>query len=237
MRRNIHIVFITLAVILWSLIFTGLAGATPLVDQLRSRLAQEIRDAVPGDVELQDIRVLYGEELLAAEGMYRIGAVSFDGYGGRNRINYNVELLDKRDTVRKLGVEVLYESLVDVFITAKPLPKGTILGDSDFYLIRQRASRLPVGAVMNKNDLLDKPLRINLTEGLVLKRDFFAIAGLVKRGQKVRVEIDSGSVFITTKGVLRSEGTVGSTVRVYCEASKKEIMGVLMSSDTVRVKI
>ncbi len=237
MRRNNHLVIIPLAVILWSFLFAELAVAAPLVDHLRSRLAQEIRDAVPGDVELQDIRVLQGGELLATEGMYRIGSASLDGYGGKNRMNYSVELIDKRGTVRKLGVEVLYESLVDVFITAKSLSKGTILGESDFYSVRQRTSRLPVGAIMNRNDLLDKTLRINLTEGLVLKRDFFSIVGLVKRGQKVRVEIDSGSVFITTKGVLRSEGTVGSTVRVYCEASKKEIMGVLVSSDTVRIKV
>ncbi|HSW63254.1 MAG TPA: flagellar basal body P-ring formation chaperone FlgA [Dissulfurispiraceae bacterium] len=236
--KTITGIFVFLAaMLLWGVFAAGTAMAAPLADILRSRLSQEVHTEVSGDVEVLDIRVLQGGELLSADGNYRIGSVALDGYNGANRLNYRIELLETNKRSRSVLVEVVYESLVDVFITARALPKGAALSESDFYSVRHRASRLPVGAVMNKRGVLGKTLRINLSEGLVLKRDHFFIAGVVKRGQKVKVEIESGSVLIATRGILRTEGTVGSTVRVYCEASKKEILGVLVSVDKVRVKV
>lgn len=236
MERSRSINLYILSTLAVFVLTAGPVFAASLADLMRDRLTAEVREVIPGDVEIQDIRVLSGEEMVA-DGAYKLGAVALDGYGGRNRLNFTVELIDKKKSTRKIGVEVMYESMVDVYITAHALAKGTVLGESDFYGMRQRASRLPVGAVMSKKDLIGKPIKINLSEGLVLKKDYLVTAGLVKRGQKVRVEIESGSVFITTKGILRSEGTVGSTVRVYCESSRKEIMGVLVSSDIVRVKV
>lgn len=237
MKRLTGIFAFLAAMIFWSAFAAGTATAAPLADLLRQRLSQEVRSAVSGDVELQNVRVLQGEELLSAEGNYRIGSVTLDGYTGMNRMNYRVELLEANRIPRSVLVEVRYEALIDVFITAHALPKGSALSESNFYPVRHRVSRLPVGAVTDKKDVIGKTLRINLSEGLVLKRDHFFIAGMVKRGQKVKVEIESGSVLIATRGILRTEGTVGSTVRVYCEASKKEIIGVLVAVDTVKVKV
>jgi flagella basal body P-ring formation protein FlgA len=51
------------------------------------------------------------------------------------------------------------------------------------------------------------------------------------------VLVEGENVMVSTKGVLRSDAVIGGVARVMCTASKKEINGMLVSSDTVKVKI
>jgi len=211
-------------------------AAPPLADAIRDRLSLELKKSIPGDVELLEVHFQNAMELPPAlEGSVITDAVQ-SGYSGKNRITYLVTLKNPAGRSFSLLAEVSYDVLVDIFVTSRSLLKGDQINADDYYRVRQRSSRLAPGTIVSPEELNGKVVKISLAEGLVLRRDHMLGAGQVKRGQKVRVEIESGSIIVSAHGVLRHGGSVGSSVRVYCETSKRELQGILIAPDTVRVK-
>ncbi|MCC6345690.1 MAG: flagellar basal body P-ring formation protein FlgA, partial [Nitrospirales bacterium] len=126
---------------------------------------------------------------------------------------------------------------VDVFVSSKPLAGGSLLGEDDFVAVRQRSSRLPVGAVTDRKELEGRTLRSTIGQGVILRTAYLTPQGGVKRGQKVTVIVEGDGVTVSAQGQLRGDATVGGSARVYCEASKKEVVGLLEGPGIVRVRL
>lgn len=80
-------------------------------------------------------------------------------------------------------------------------------------------------------------LKASIAQGVILRSDHLTAQHIVKKGQKVDVNVDGNNVSISTHGVLKGDATVGGTVKVQCDATKKEVSGILIDSNTVQVKI
>ncbi|MBI5212804.1 MAG: flagellar basal body P-ring formation protein FlgA, partial [Nitrospirae bacterium] len=169
-------------------------------------------------------------------GDYTVKDAVMNGYNGKNKIVYLVALEDKK-AVRSVVVEASYDMIVDVFVAARPLSGGTVLSGDDFYAVKQKSSRLPAGAVSNKKDIEGKMLRSNVGQGVILRNDYVTERMNVKRGQKVNVVVEGNNVHIATQGVLRNDAVIGGAAKVFCDVSKKEVNGILVAPNTVRVKI
>jgi flagella basal body P-ring formation protein FlgA len=209
--------------------------AATLTEDLHARISADLKSALHGDIELQEVRVVpvLDPSLL---GELRITQLVQSGYAGRNRVNYLVSLQNPAGQTFSVLAEAVYEAFVEIMVTSRTIQKGEVIKPGDYDRLRQRSSRLPANAFVNADDVNGKTARMNLAEGLVLKRDHMLTPGYVKRGQKVKVEIEIGTIMVTAPGILRSGGTVGSTVKVFCDTSKREIQGMLIAPDLVRVK-
>ncbi len=154
-----------------------------------------------GDVELLEVHFQNAVELPPSlEGSVVTDAVQ-SGYSGKNRITYLVTLRNPAGRSFSLLAEVTYDVLVDIFVTSRSLLKGDQITADDYYRVRQRSSRLAPGTIFSPEELNGKVVKISLAEGLVLRRDHLLGAGQVKRGQKVRVEIESGAIVVSAQGV------------------------------------
>jgi flagella basal body P-ring formation protein FlgA len=221
------------------LLFAGivLAGQQDLMGNIKQAIVKELRNAISEDVEITGLRVLEGMDALENLEGYKINTVAMNGYAGRNKVNFMVDLRDKRMSRKNIIVEASYDVLVDVFISSRPLTKGTVLTADDFYAVKQKSSKLPVAAVLGRNDVEKKILKNNIGQGVIIRADHLTNQLSIKRGQKVDVVVEGGNVVISTHGVLRNDTVVGGVAKVLCDVSKKEVSGVLISPNTVRVKI
>jgi len=122
-------------------------------------------------------------------------------------------------------------------VTARPLMKGDVLTQDDYYAVRQKLSKLPLGAITDKNEVEGKILKVSLTDGVILRSNVVASSLTVKRGKKVNVLVEGENIVISAKGTLRSDTEVGETTNILCDLTKKEISGVLVSPTLVKVKI
>ncbi|MFO0752701.1 MAG: flagellar basal body P-ring formation chaperone FlgA [Thermodesulfovibrionales bacterium] len=213
------------------------ATRAALMEEIRQAVAKELEKSLPGELELEGVRVTRGGEGLDGGGDYRIGGATMNGYVGRNKVALTVLLTDGKGETKNIAVEALYDMMVDVFVSSKPLAGGSFLADGDVVVVRQKSSRLPVGAVTDKKELEGRALRSNIGQGVVLRTAYLAPQGSVKRGQKVTVVVEGDSVVVSTQGQLRSDATVGGSARVYCESSKKEVVGLLEAPGVVRVRL
>ncbi|WP_333655368.1 flagellar basal body P-ring formation chaperone FlgA [Dissulfurispira sp.] len=221
----------------WLLATLAIAAQQDLMDNIKRAIVKELRNAISEDVEITGLRVLEGMDALENLEGYKINTVAMNGYAGRNKVNFMVDLRDKRMSRKNIIVEASYDVLVDVFISSRPLTKGTVLTADDFYAVKQKSSKLPVAAVLGRNDIEKKILKNNIGQGVIIRADHLTNQLSIKRGQKVNVVVEGGNVVISTHGVLRHDTVVGGVAKVLCDVSKKEVSGVLISPNTVRVKI
>jgi flagella basal body P-ring formation protein FlgA len=213
------------------------AGQGNLMDNIKHAIVKELRNTISEDIEVTELRVVNGTDDRDALKGYTVNMVLMNGYAGRNKVNFMVDLRDKRMGRKNIIVEASYDVLVDVFISSRPLTKGTVLTTDDFYAVKQKSSKLPVGAVLGRNDVEKKILKTNIGQGIIIRADHLTNQLSIKRGQKVDVVVEGGNVVISTHGVLRNDTVVGGMATVLCDVSKKEVSGVLISPNTVRVKI
>lgn len=226
-----------LAICYWLLATSAVAGQQDLMGNIKQAIVKELRNVISEDVEVTGLRVLEGMDALENLEGYRINTVAMNGYAGRNKVNFMVGLIDKRMSRKNIIVEASYDVLVDVFISSRPLTKGTVITADDFYAVKQKSSKLPVAAVLGRNDIEKKILKNNIGQGVIIRADHLTNQLSIKRGQKVDVVVEGDNVVISTHGVLRNDTVVGGVAKVLCDVSKKEVIGVLISPNAVRVKI
>lgn len=238
-----HINYILSAVgcllLLTAILIVNTAGAVPkghLMDKVRQAVLKDLMNSFSDNVDLTGIRIMKGMDIIGSEGDYTVKGVAMNGYTGKNKIVYLVALADKK-AVHDVVVEASYDVVVDVFVTSRPLAAGTVLTGEDFYTVKQKSSRLPAGAVLDKKNIEGKLLKANVGQGVILRGDYITTQLSVKRGQKVGVVVEGNNVHIATQGVLRNDAVIGGAAKVFCDVSKKEVNGILVSPNTVRVKI
>ncbi|MCL4458267.1 MAG: flagellar basal body P-ring formation chaperone FlgA [Nitrospirae bacterium] len=238
-----HINYVLSAVgcllLLTAILIVTTAGAVPkghLLDKVKQAVLKDLVNSFSENVELTGIRIVKGMDIIGSEGDYTVKDAAMNGYNGKNRVFYSVSLADKK-AVHNVVVEASYDIIVDVFIASRPLAVGAVLTGDDFYTVKQKSSRLPAGAVLNKKDIEGKMLRSNVGQGVILRGDYMTDRMSIKRGQKVNVVVEGDNVSVATQGMLRNDAVVGGAAKVFCDVSKKEVNGILVSPNTVRVKI
>jgi flagella basal body P-ring formation protein FlgA len=207
------------------------------MDDVKQAVLKQLTNTVSENIELNGIRIVKGADIVRNNANYAVKSLNMSGYNGRNKAIFSVTLYDEKMATRDITVEAAYDIMLDVLVTSKALAIGSALSEDDFYVVKQKSSKLPPGAVSQKRDIEGKVLKTNIGQGVIIRTDYLTAQANIKRGQKVNVVVEGDNVVISTHGLLRSDAIVGGTAKVLCESSKKEVIGVLISPNTVKVKI
>ncbi|HXW68406.1 MAG TPA: flagellar basal body P-ring formation chaperone FlgA, partial [Dissulfurispiraceae bacterium] len=213
------------------------ADRTHLMDTIKKAVLAELVRSVSQNVELGGIRIVKGLDALDDNATYTVDGIAAEGYNGRNKIVYRAVLCDDRRIDHTVFVEAAYDVLTDVFVTVKPLASGSIITANDVYTVKQKNSRLPMEAVTEITGIEGRTLKSNIAQGVILRSDYLRNSAVIKKGREVTVLVEGENVLISTKGVLRNDAEIGGVAQVVCAAQKKDISGILVSTDTVKVKI
>ena len=224
-----------LAVLLLS--SAAIAGNSAL-DMIQNAVRADLIKTVSEKTELEELKIIKGAEYLGPNSdNLVIQNLYMDGYSGRNRVIYAVYLKDRNARTLGVVVEASYDILQDVYVTARPIAKGEIIGVGDYYAVRQKLSRLPQGAITSRKEIDGKALKTSVTDGIILRSSHLLSALTVKKGKRIDLIVEGSSVFISAKGTLRSDANVGDSANVICDLTKKEVTGILVSPTLMRVKI
>ncbi|MCL0051212.1 flagellar basal body P-ring formation chaperone FlgA [Thermodesulfovibrionales bacterium] len=207
------------------------------MNDIRQAVLEKLKKSVSGYVEIHRLRVVRGGDIVDRLDNHTITNLAMISNNGRDRAKFAVHLINRKGLPERITVEASYDAFVDVFIAARRLSRDTILTDDDFSTVRQKLSRLPSGAVFCRSDISGKILTTNIGQGVIIRDNHLTSYLKVRRGQKVRVIVEGDNVTITTHGVLRSNTIVGEGATVLCNFTEREVKGILVSPDTVRVRL
>lgn len=213
------------------------ADSNKVMDDIKLAVLRDLAASVSPEVELIGLRVIRGMDIASGNHDYVVLGAATNGYSGRNKVNYMIALRDKSGSKQQVLVEASYDVLVDVFVYSRALAKGNVVGADSFYSVKQKVSGLPLGAVLKREEIEGKILKMNISQGIVIRSEQLSSFVSIKKGQKVDVVVEGSNVILTTKGVLRKDVPVGGVATVFCDIYKKEVSGILLDANTVKVKI
>lgn len=119
---------------------------------------------------------------------------------------------------------------------ARPLSRNQILAKSDVTVglveLKGRAGRW----VDSVEEIIGKRLRRRIKAGQPIRSNMVDNPPLVRRGDKVVLEARKGRLLITAVGLVQdNKASKGDQVRVLNTTTKKEVIGLLVSANLVRV--
>lgn len=157
--------------------------------------------------------------------------------GGRTLGNTTVGVRCSIPKPWTLYVPVTVNLYKQVVVAADALPRGTILQRDQVKAARRNLAKLPQGYFIDPERLVGMKLKRNVAGGLPLSPTMVAAPQVIKRGQRVTLVANTGSVAVTMSGKALANGAAGERIRVKNLSSKRIIEGLVTSSGEVIVGI
>lgn len=136
-----------------------------------------------------------------------------------------------------LMVQTRIQQFIDVVVAARPLGRNITLKMSDLQLTRTDISRLNGGYYATMQEVNNMVLKRPVTAGTVLSTSMLKPAILIKRGEKVIISAETGSLQIKMEGVALQEGAKGALIEVRNISSRQVIEAEVLSPGVVRVRM
>lgn len=139
----------------------------------------------------------------------------------------NEKLLVKAD-VRAFGWVVM---------SKRSFEKRHVIQDEDTYLAKMDIRKMPGSSVKNPERILGKSLKRSIIANIPIVEDMLEMSQIVARGKMVELILNYNGLSIKTTGMTKEKGYVGMPVKAINLSSKKEVRGVLINENTVKVEL
>jgi flagella basal body P-ring formation protein FlgA len=138
--------------------------------------------------------------------------------------------------IKTESVRTRIEVLRDIVISARALPAGTVLMDSDVRTIQKWVRRVHPQSLSSFETTAGKRLTIQVATGTEILATMLKDTPLVKKGKMVRMVFDNGLMHIVTVGLSEEDGVAGNIVRVKNITSNKIIYARVLSDSLVGIE-
>jgi len=137
---------------------------------------------------------------------------------------------------RQITVRGTIELLKSVIVSARALPAGSVIGESDILVKKKWVTRLDPLLVSSPEEVVGKQLSTSLKAGMEIKRTTLTAPLLVKRGKTVRINLEKGPLKISTIGVSEEDGAQGALIRVRNISSNRHVYARVVGENLVQVE-
>ena len=96
-------------------------------------------------------------------------------------------------------------------------------------------SKSPANLVMDLQAAIGKQLKRNIKPGEIIRHNMISVPPLIRKGDKVKLIAQNGSLRIVTLGIAKSSGGAGDQIRIENITSKKIVVGRVKTYSTVEV--
>ncbi|MBI4849279.1 MAG: flagellar basal body P-ring formation protein FlgA [Nitrospirae bacterium] len=138
---------------------------------------------------------------------------------------------------QKVTVRADVRAFEKVIKSKRPFRKGYVLNEDDIYQSEVEINKMPQGAVRESETIIGKPLKVSTVANALITERMIEKEQVVKKGSRVALLINSQGINITAVGETKEKGYVGMQVRAINVSSRKEVRGVLINENTVRVEL
>lgn len=137
---------------------------------------------------------------------------------------------------KNMSVRGKVEATANIVVTARALPKGTVLQAEFLTMAVTDISEIP-SPQFEPGDLLGMKLTRSLTAGSPVLAGMVESLPVVKRGEKVKIVINSGQLYVTATGFAATDGklnemirvqNIGSNKLVYCRVAAPGLVEVML---------
>ncbi len=154
---------------------------------------------------------------------------------GLGRMSFLITVMADKKPVRRVRVNGWVEIYRNVVCAAKPLRKGHVLTPDDLEVVKKPLSKLRSEPLYTLKAALGKGLKRSVRSGEVITPIILQEPVLVKRGSRVTIVAQSGSLFVRVPGIVKEKGAKGQFIKVQNAMSHREILAQVVDTKTVKV--
>jgi flagella basal body P-ring formation protein FlgA len=199
-----------------------------IVDYLDKTLPWE-----KNDVNIKNIRVNNEPILPKGKITYKVVPPSNTDYVGLTPLSVHFYLNGKIH--KKLMVSVNIEVMSDIVVTNKPLGRYQIITEDDISLNRMNLAKVSSNALRKIDDVLGKRTRRAIDSNTPLRPDLIELPPLIKRGDIVKIIVESDGLKVTALGKAKEKGRLGEIIKVTNVDSSKAIYARVLDANSVKV--
>jgi len=148
-----------------------------------------------------------------------------------------LEVTDKKSLVSRLPITVDVSVNMNVVFAAKKLRRGELI-DSKKILLKTRKISWDYKNIVKTPDMaIGMITKQVIKEGEIIKRSMLREPPDIQRGDRVKIQLLSKDLVITTNGKAKEDGVVGNKVKVVCAMTGRLMYGIVQSPKLVTVKL
>ncbi|MBU1567404.1 MAG: flagellar basal body P-ring formation chaperone FlgA [Proteobacteria bacterium] len=136
--------------------------------------------------------------------------------------------------VKNMSVRGKIEALAKVVVAAEPLKKGLILHRQHLNVVSMDISDI-ASPELHPQNLVGMQLTRTVAKGSPILGSYVDTLPVVRRGQKVKMVVESGSLHLTATGFAHSDGKLDQMIKVQNLNSNKTIHGRVAGPGIVEV--
>jgi flagella basal body P-ring formation protein FlgA len=146
-----------------------------------------------------------------------------------------VTLKVNNEVEKRMMVTAMVEVLVNAVVTTRPLGRLKPIEESDVEVRPVDVSGLPADYIADLDAVLNKRTRRLLDANTVLRPDLVESQPIVKRGDRVRIIVESAGMRITAVGEVKQNGCLGERISVANLDTNKVIQARVVDTQTVKI--
>ncbi len=133
------------------------------------------------------------------------------------------------------SIRVELEALAEIVIAADDLRRGTIISDKDVELRYQDVSRFD-SPIFSIDEVIGRRVKRSVRLGQPLQHKQIEFPPVIKRGERVVINIRSSGLALTAAGEAKEDGRIGETIRIINSSSGKEVLCRVVAPGQVEVE-
>jgi len=184
-------------------------------------------------VEVKEIRGY--ERLVLPPGALSYDVVLPDQASRGGTVSVSIHFLINGKEAKKCRVTAQVNIFTDVVAARSFLKKGQVIQEKDLQLVNKNISLLAPDVVTDFEEAVGKRVTLTMNSQEVFRKGMLERAPLVKKGDRITLVVESSHFRITSVGEVQEEGGKGERIRLLNVASKREVYGRVLDSNTAQV--
>lgn len=156
------------------------------------------------------------------------------GMIGSRRISLMTRVNDQIVSNQSIRVEL--EAVAEIAVSKESLRRGTLLTEEHIEMRYQDISRL-AEPIFDPADAVGKVVKRSLRLGEPLQAQQVESPPMVKRGERVVIEVQQTGLTLSAVGEARQDGRVGESIKVMNVGSSREVISRVIAPGLVRVEL
>jgi len=137
--------------------------------------------------------------------------------------------------VSNQSIPVELDALAEVAVAAGNLQRGQELTTENVRVLQMDISRLKQ-PIFNPDQIYGKRLKRSVRLGQPLQRIQIDFPPMIKRGDRVEIQVQHGALTLSAAGEARQDGQEGETIRVLNSDSHREVLCQVTAPGQVSVE-
>lgn len=176
------------------------------------------------------------DKLLPANGgNIRWEISQIDANKDRGNVQLVVRISINEKQYLKMPVFFTIRTYEDIVIANKKINRHDVLSMDGLVIKRMETTKLEGVTFDDIEDLIGKRSIRPILPNIPITIEMIDNPPLIKKGDFIKVSVQSGNLHVVTKGVAKEDGYVGKVIRIRNIDSNKELYGKVEDSTTVKI--